>query len=80
MIALASPMPAIKSGKVLVTGVNGFIAGWVAKELLDQGFSVRGTVRSLEKAAPIRRALAGYGDRLEFAVVQDITQVSVRCT
>ncbi|RPD61448.1 NAD dependent epimerase/dehydratase [Lentinus tigrinus ALCF2SS1-6] len=66
-------MPAVKSGKILVTGVNGFIAGWVAKELLEQGFSVRGTVRSTEKGEHIRKALAAYGDRLEFAVVQDIT-------
>ncbi|KAI0718808.1 NAD dependent epimerase/dehydratase [Cerioporus squamosus] len=66
-------MPVVNSGKVLVTGVNGFIAGWVAKELLDQGFSVRGTLRSAEKASPIRKVFASYGDRLEFAVVEDIT-------
>ena len=69
-------MPAITSGKVLVTGVNGFIAGWVAKALLEQGFSVRGTVRSMDKAGLIRNVLGAYGDRLEFSVVTDITKVS----
>ncbi|RDX50525.1 NAD dependent epimerase/dehydratase [Lentinus brumalis] len=66
-------MPPIKSGKVLVTGVNGFIAGWVAQELLAQGFSVRGTVRSAEKATSIQKVFAAYADRFEFAVVEDIT-------
>ena len=68
-------MPAITEGKVLVTGINGFIAGWIAKELLEQGFSVRGTVRSLDKAAPIAEALGSYSDRLEFVSVEDITKV-----
>ncbi|KAI0716798.1 NAD dependent epimerase/dehydratase [Earliella scabrosa] len=67
-------MPAISEGKVLVTGINGFIAGWIAKELLEHGFSVRGTVRSLDKAAPIAKALASYSDRLEFVSVEDITK------
>ncbi|KAB2580941.1 Aldehyde reductase 2 [Lasiodiplodia theobromae] len=34
---------------VLVTGVNGFLASHVADQLLQSGFWVRGTVRSLEK-------------------------------
>ncbi|RDX50524.1 NAD dependent epimerase/dehydratase [Lentinus brumalis] len=66
-------MPAVKSGKVLVTGVNGFIAGWVTQLLLEHGFTVRGTVRSAEKAIPIRNVLAAYGDRLEITVVEDMT-------
>ncbi len=69
-------MPAVKSGKVLVTGVNGFIAGWVTQLLLKHGFTVRGTVRSAEKAIPIRNVLAAYGDRLEITVVEDMTLVS----
>ncbi|KAH9487420.1 Putative NADPH-dependent methylglyoxal reductase GRP2 [Psilocybe cubensis] len=37
-------LDAHSGAKVLVTGVNGYVATGVAKELLEQGFSVRGTV------------------------------------
>ena len=33
-------MPAVTKGKVLVTGANGYIALWVVKALLDQGYAV----------------------------------------
>ena len=63
--------------KVLVTGANGFIARWIVKDLLEHGFSVRATVRSLEKANDIKPIFAPtYGDRLEFAVIDDFTAVS----
>ena len=42
---------------VLVTGASGYIATWVVKRLLEAGYRVRGTVRSLEnekKVAPLR--------------------------
>lgn len=68
-------MPAISSGKVLVTGANGFIAVWVVKTLLEQGFAVRGTVRSESKAAHLRETFASYGDKLEIVIVEDITKV-----
>lgn len=43
-------MPAVTpQDKVVVTGANGFLAAWLVQELLDNGYSVRGTVRSLEK-------------------------------
>ncbi|KAI8986793.1 NAD(P)-binding protein [Trametes punicea] len=67
-------MPAITSGKVLVTGANGYIAVWVVKTLLDQGFSVRGTVRSESKAADVRKIFKSYGDKFEVVVVEDITK------
>ena len=69
-------MPATTSGKVLVTGANGFIASWIIKDLLEQGFYVRGTGRSPEKAEGLRKALLAHGDRLEFVTVEDITAVS----
>ncbi|KAI0367230.1 NAD-P-binding protein [Pilatotrama ljubarskyi] len=67
-------MPAITSGKVLVTGANGYIAVWVVKSLLDQGFSVRGTVRSESKAKHLRETFKSYGDKLEVVIVEDITK------
>ncbi|THG95051.1 hypothetical protein EW026_g6529 [Hermanssonia centrifuga] len=32
-------MPAVNSGKILVSGANGYIAVWVVKKLLEQGYS-----------------------------------------
>ena len=36
-----------KNKPILVTGVSGYIASWVAKYLVDDGYQVHGTVRSL---------------------------------
>lgn len=68
-------MPAVTSGKVLVTGANGYIAVWVVKSLLDAGFSVRGTVRSESKAGHLRTLFASAGDKFEVVIVDDITKV-----
>ncbi|OSD07837.1 NAD-P-binding protein [Trametes coccinea BRFM310] len=67
-------MPALTSGKVLVTGANGYIAVWVVKTLLEHGFSVRGTVRSESKAAHLRKLFNSYGDKFEVVIVEDITK------
>lgn len=59
------------SETVLVTGISGFIAKHVALELLKQGHSVRGTVRSMDRADRVRATLAAHGgdvSRLSFAV------------
>ncbi len=69
-------MPAISTGKVLVTGANGYVAAWVVKALLEQGFAVRGTVRSDSKANHLRSLFKSYGDKLEFTIVDDIVKVS----
>ena len=69
-------MPVVSQGKVLVTGANGFVAGWIVKDLLEHGFAVRATVRSLDKADKLKAVLAPtYGDRLQFVVVSDFTAV-----
>ncbi|KZT02568.1 NAD-P-binding protein [Laetiporus sulphureus 93-53] len=67
-------MPAVTSGKVLVTGANGFIAMWVVRTLLHAGYSVRGTVRSEGKAKHPRQVFASYGNKLEIVIVEDITK------
>ncbi|KAJ3285992.1 methylglyoxal reductase (NADPH-dependent) gre2 [Rhizoclosmatium sp. JEL0117] len=61
--------------KVLVSGVSGYVGAHVARELLQQGFTVRGTVRSADKADAVRKALSpfvAFANRLEFAIVADI--------
>lgn len=61
---------------VLVTGGSGFVAGHCIVRLLDDGYRVRTTIRSLARAADVRRVLADAGgtdpDRLEF-VTADLT-------
>jgi nucleoside-diphosphate-sugar epimerase len=68
MVAISSP------AKVLVTGANGYLATWVVKKYLEAGYSVRGTVRSLSKAAFLNDKFAEFGDRFELVVVEDITK------
>ncbi|KAI0690651.1 NAD(P)-binding protein [Cerioporus squamosus] len=67
-------MPAVTSGKVLVTGANGYVAVWVVKSYLDKGFAVRGTVRSESKAKYLRQLFQPYGDKFEVVIVDDITR------
>lgn len=45
---------------VLLTGVSGFIAKHIALKLLNAGYSVRGTLRRLDRADEVRAALAPY--------------------
>jgi dihydroflavonol-4-reductase len=54
---------------VLVTGGRGFIAGWCIVELLERGYAVHTTVRSLSKEPAVRAAVASAAnttDRLRF--------------
>ena len=54
---------------VLITGISGFIARHCAVELLNAGYGVRGTVRSLNRSAEVRASIAKHADaaRLGFA-------------
>lgn len=47
--------------RVLVTGGSGFIAGHTILQLLDQGYLVRTTVRSLDREPAVRKTLADAG-------------------
>ena len=68
-------MPAVTSGKVLVSGASGYIAIWVVDTLLKDGYSVRGTVRSATKGEYLKKQFAQYGDKFEYAIVEDIEKV-----
>ena len=54
---------------ILITGISGFIAKHCAVELLNHGYRVRGTLRSLKKADEVRATLARHADLagIEFA-------------
>ncbi|MGP0061916.1 MAG: SDR family oxidoreductase [Beijerinckiaceae bacterium] len=57
------------SNLVLLTGISGFLGGHVALALLDAGYNVRGSLRNLDKADKVRKALGETGadlTRLEF--------------
>jgi nucleoside-diphosphate-sugar epimerase len=64
-----TPMtPERSSTTVLVTGASGFLAMHCIIQLLEQGYRVRGTLRSLAREAELRASLAKLvdaGDRLE---------------
>ncbi|QDV05262.1 3 beta-hydroxysteroid dehydrogenase/Delta 5--_4-isomerase [Planctomycetes bacterium Poly30] len=55
---------------ILVTGSTGFIATQTVLRLLDEGYRVRGTVRSQKKGDALRKLVASYRDDapLEIAV------------
>ena len=51
---------------VLVTGGSGYIAGYLIRQLVAEGWRVRSTVRSLAREAELRRLLAVDDSRLQF--------------
>ena len=59
----------ISSKPILVTGASSFVGIHTIFQLLEQGYTVRGTIRSLSKESEVREAVTKYGqpnDRLEF--------------
>ena len=58
--------------RVLLTGISGFLGGHVALQLLNAGYTVRGSLRNLGKADKVRDTLARAGadiSRLEFVAL-----------
>ena len=62
------------SKTVVITGVSGFIGKRIAKEMLDAGYQVHGTVRSDAKAAETKAAL-GDTDSLEIVSLDLLSDV-----
>lgn len=62
----------MSKGKVLITGISGFIAGHIAKQALEAGYAVRGSVRSLKRVDEVRETLSKAGadvSALEFCAL-----------
>lgn len=62
--------PSQKDTTVLITGASGFIAQHIILQVLDAGYRVRGTLRTLSRGDHVREVLAAHGadvSRLEFA-------------
>lgn len=63
-----------KGSLILVTGANGFVASHVVDRLLEDGFNVRGSVRSEEKGKWLHQVFGNkYGEgRFETVIVPDM--------
>lgn len=66
-------MPSVEPGSlVVVTGTNGHLASTTTLRLLQKGYKVRGTVRSLRSAAFVKTEFASFGANFEVVEVPDI--------
>jgi dihydroflavonol-4-reductase len=52
----------MSKGLIVVTGASGFIAKHIVLQLLNQGYSVRATVRSPSHEAELRAAMSDHAD------------------
>ncbi|ORY28191.1 putative dihydrokaempferol 4-reductase [Naematelia encephala] len=68
-------MPAMQPGSlVLVTGASGYIGAHIVKAFLDQGYNVRGTVRSSSKGDYLVKLFENTKGKFEYCIVLDIAQ------
>jgi dihydroflavonol-4-reductase len=68
----------VSSRPILVSGASGFVAIHTVIQLLEQGYKVRGTIRSLSKESEVRETIAKFvqaNDKLEI-VPADLEQDS----
>ncbi|NNC73068.1 MAG: aldehyde reductase [Sphingomonadaceae bacterium] len=54
------------AGKVLVTGGSGYIGGFIIRQLIEEGWEVNTTIRSLAREKQVRETLAVDNARLQF--------------
>lgn len=71
---MATAIP--KDSIVLVTGATGYIGSHVADQFLEAGYRVRGTTRSVDKAAALEKLWSEkYGsDKVEFVEIKDMAK------
>ncbi|KAI0777501.1 hypothetical protein BD413DRAFT_639714, partial [Trametes elegans] len=67
-------IPAVSSGKVMVTGASGFIASWIVQGFPEHGFSVRGTVRTHAKGAQLLETFKKHKEQVRYVIVEDIAK------
>ncbi|KZT54480.1 NAD(P)-binding protein [Calocera cornea HHB12733] len=60
--------------KVLVTGANGYLATWILRTLLEEGYSVKGAVRSVSKGDYLVNLFKKYGDAFAYVIVEDMAK------
>ena len=69
-------MPAADApAKVLVTGANGYLGVWLVRTLLEHGYRVRGTVRTVAKGDLLKIRVADLGGEFEYVLVEDVLRV-----
>ncbi|MEL6355997.1 MAG: aldehyde reductase [Bacteroidota bacterium] len=59
-----------RKGKVLVTGITGFLASHIAVQLLDRGYSVVGSMRNLSRATSIGAVIQRHADTKYLSFVE----------
>lgn len=77
---MSEPTDIPAGSTVLVTGVNGFVASHIAKQLLLRGFKVRGTVRDPERTSwLVKDTFKTYAENGDFELVtiKDFTAAGV---
>jgi len=60
----------VNGNTVLITGISGFIANHCAVELLNAGYRVRGTLRSLGRAGKVKDTLAKHADMTDLELAE----------
>lgn len=67
-------IPSSNNSTVLITGINGYIASVLGMQLLEAGYSIRGTTRRLSSVDPLLEGpYAPYIDRVNIYEVPDMT-------
>ncbi|CAH2350656.1 putative NADPH-dependent methylglyoxal reductase Grp2p [[Candida] railenensis] len=59
------------AGSVFVSGATGFIAQHIVKQLIEEGYTVVGSVRSTEKGEALKK---NVGDKFSYEIVKDIQE------